>query len=386
MPNPSEARELHQAFQTFAALSGSLQRSYSDLESKVTLLNTELTRAQAARARLDERFERLLEAMAGGVLLLGAGDVVEGCNPAAVELLGEPLLGQAWPAIRRRAFADGSLFGGEFALTSGRHVTLSRRPLGDDSHVLLVTDVTESHLVRELAARSQRLAAMGEMAARLAHQLRTPLAAALLYASQLATAAGLDARNRDLASKATERLRELERLIADMLQFAAGGGGRPTQMTVGELLEGVVQALEFRLRLGGTLTIRSRSPQQVVPGRRDALIGAVVNLVVNALDVAGHGAQVVVEATEPAPGLVQIRVADNGPGVAPEIRARIFDPFFTRRSGGTGLGLAIVASVANAHGGRVWLEDGGPGAVFVLELPTAAGQQPAAALRTGTCR
>jgi len=388
MLNPSDASELNRAFQTFAALSGSLQRSYSDLEHKVTLLNTELTRAHAARARLDERFARLLEAMAGGVLLLGADDLVQGCNPAAIELLGEPLLGQTWPAIRRRAFADGNLFGGEFALTSGRHVTLSRRPLGDDGHVLLVTDVTESHLVRELAARSQRLATMGEMAARLAHQLRTPLAAALLYASQLGTAVALDARNRELAGKATERLRELERLIADMLQFAAGGGGRSSETTVGELLEGVVQALEVRLRQGGTLTIRTRTPQLVIRGRRDALVGAVVNLVANALDIIGSGAEVVVEATEPTPGMARIRVADNGPGVAPEIRARIFDPFFTRRAGGTGLGLAIVASVANAHGGKVSLEDGGPGAVFALELPAAPARPPAPAARaagaTGT--
>lgn len=385
MLNAGELSELNQAFQTFASLSGSLQRSYSELESKVTVLNTELSRAQAARARLDRRFERLLEALAGGVLLLGADDVVQGCNPAAVELLGEPLLDQNWDAIRRRAITNGSLFGGEFALASGRHVTLSRRPLGEGSHVILITDVTESHLVRELAARSERLATMGEMAARLAHQLRTPLAAALLYASQLGSAVALDARNRELASKATERLRELERLITDMLQFAAGGGGRSSETAVGELLEGVAQALEFRLRQGGKLTIRSRTPHLVIRGRRDALIGAVVNLVVNALDIVGSDAQVVVDASESPPGIARIRVSDNGPGVAPEIRARIFDPFFTSRAGGTGLGLAIVTSVAQAHGGRVWLEDGGPGAVFVMELPLAQGQRPAAAARaTGT--
>jgi two-component system, sensor histidine kinase FlrB len=385
MLKAGELNELNQAFQSFAALSGTLERSYSDLERKVTLLNTELTRAHAVRARLDERFERLLEALPGGVLLLGPDDVVQGCNPAAVELLGEPLLEQGWEAIRRRSFTGGSLFGGEFALASGRHVTLSRRPLGDDSHVVLVTDVTESHLVRELAARSQRLAAMGEMAARLAHQLRTPLAAALLYASQLSAALPTQARSFELARKTTERLHEIERLIADMLQFAAGGAGRASETAVGELLEGVVRALECRLRQGGKLTIRTRTPALVICGRRDALIGAVVNLVANALDIIGAGAEVVVDAAEAEPGFARIRVADNGPGVPAEIRSRIFEPFFTQRAGGTGLGLAIVASVAHAHGGRVWLEDGGPGAVFVLELPTTERAQPAlAARRTGT--
>ncbi len=226
--------ELNQAFRTFAALSGTLERSYADLENRVSLLNTELSRANAARAKLDERFERLLEALAGGVLLLDADDVVQGCNPAASEMLGEPLLDQPWESIRRRAFPNGSLFGGEFALASGRHVTMSRRPLGGDSHVVLVTDVTESHLVREIAARSQRLATMGEMAARLAHQLRTPLAAALLYASQLCAAGTADTRGRELACKTTERLREIERLIADMLPFAAGGGSRAGETEVGE--------------------------------------------------------------------------------------------------------------------------------------------------------
>lgn len=385
MRNAGELGELNQAFQTFASLSGSLQRSYSELESKVTVLNTELARAHATQEKLDRRFERLLQALAGGVLLLGADDIVQGCNPAAVELLGEPLLEQTWEAIRRRAFTNGSLYGGEFALASGRHVTLSRRPLGEDSHVVLITDVTESHLVRELAARSQRLATMGEMAARLAHQLRTPLAAALLYASQLGASIPMEARGRELARKTTERLHELERLIADMLEFAAGGRGRSTETEVGELLEGVVQALECRLRLGGRLTVRTRTPKLVIRGRRDALIGAVVNLVVNALDIIGADAEVVVEAAESRPGFACIRVADNGPGVAAEIRSRIFDPFFTRRPGGTGLGLAIVASVVHAHGGRVWLEDGGPGAVFVVELPAPGNGQPAvASLRTGT--
>lgn len=385
MLKAGELSELNQAFQAFASISGTLERSYSDLERKVTLLNTELTRAQAARAKLDERFERLLESLAGGVLLLGADEVVHGCNPAAVELLGEPLLEQTWDAIRRRAFTNGSLFGGEFALASGRHVTLSRRPLGDDSHVVLVTDVTESHLVRELAARSQRLAAMGEMAARLAHQLRTPLAAALLYASQLGAALPPEARSHDLARRTTERLHDIERLIADMLQFAAGGAGSASETAVGELLEGVVRALECRLRQGGKLTIRTRTPALVIRGRRDALIGAVVNLVANALDIIGTGAEVVVDAAEAGQGFARIRVADNGPGVPAEIRSRIFEPFFTHRAGGTGLGLAIVASVAHAHGGRVWLEDGGPGAIFVLELPTTEQGQPAVeARRTGT--
>ncbi|TAK54340.1 MAG: PAS domain-containing protein [Gammaproteobacteria bacterium] len=364
----AEARELTAAFSSFTEVSSALQRSYAELEGQVSLLRAELERSRHARARLAGRFGQLLEALPAGVLLLDGSEVIRECNQIALELLGAPLCGQAWEQVRARALSGGSVFGGDVALPGGRHVSVSQRALDDgEGRIILVTDVTESHLVHELLGRNQRLSAMGEMAARLAHQLRTPLAAALLGASQLAGAG--DERVRTLAQRTTARLHELERLIADMLGFAAGGGGPPVEVLVSAVLEDVVQSLAGRLRLGGQLTIRTRAPQLQIRASRAALAGAIGNLVVNALDVAGPVASVVVEASEPRPGIGCIRVSDNGPGVPASLRSRIFEPFFTTRPGGTGLGLAVVSSVVQAHGGQVRLEAEGPGATFTLELP-----------------
>jgi len=226
--------------------------------------------------------------------------------------------------------------------------------------------------VRQLEEREryQRLATLGEMAARLAHDVRTPLAAALLYASRLGADTLPDGDRREIAAKVVGRLRHLEALVADMLSFARGGAGSVARCDVAALLESAAQSLASRLDEGATLTIRTQAPGLAVHGNAEALVGAVVNLATNALDAAGPRAAVEIEARLDG-AMAAIRVRDNGPGVAPEHSARIFDPFYTTRPGGTGLGLAVVKSVALAHGGAVRLEEAPVGACFALELPAA---------------
>jgi two-component system sensor histidine kinase FlrB len=378
-----EQRRLNDAFQAFNELSTSLERSYRDLESQVSRLNDELATVRRAkleehraRERIATRLERLLALLPGGVLVLDGDDVVRECNEAAREMLGGPLEGEPWSAVCARAMQRASVFGGEVPLASGRHVSLAQRSLGDEpGRIVLVTDVTEAHLVRELLERNGRLAAMGEMAARLAHQLRTPLATALLYASRLA-APSLPAEQRaPLAERTVDRLKHLEQQVADMLAYARGGATGLAPLTLDAVLEDVAQTLAGRLKAGGRLTLRTRAPGLTVRGNRDALAGAVANLVVNALDAAGAAAEVVVEASRPAPGVARISVSDNGPGVPQALQERIFEPFFTTRPAGTGLGLAVVRSVALAHGGTARLEPVGPGATFVIDIP--AGERAA---------
>ncbi len=380
-----EQRQLNDAFRAFNELSTSLERSYRDLESQVARLTEEL--ATVRRARLEEhrareriatRLERLLALLPGGVLVLDGEDVVRESNEAAREMLGSPLEGEPWSAVCARAMQRASVFGGEVPLASGRHVSLAQRGLGDgQGRIVLVTDVTEAHLVRELLERNGRLAAMGEMAARLAHQLRTPLTTALLNASRLAAPALPEDQRVPLADRTVDRLRHLEQQIADMLAYARGGATGMATLALDAVLEDVAQTLAGRLKSGGRLTLSTRARGLRVRGNRDALAGAVANLVVNALDAAGARAEVVVEASLPAPDLARITVADNGPGVPEGLREQIFEPFFTTRAAGTGLGLAVVRSVALAHGGSVRLEPQGPGATFVLEIPVgerAAGE------------
>lgn len=378
MGTTSETQALERAFRDFAALSASLESSYRALESQVARLSADLGTAEnariaalEARERLAARMERLLEVLPGAVLILAEDGVIQEANHAAVAMLGPPLQGESWARVRSRVLASASPYGGEIALPGGRRVSLSERALGSEpGSVVLITDVTEAHLVRELAARRERLAALGELAARLAHQLRTPLAAAMLYATQLRTAPA--ARRGMLEERLVARLRSLENLIADMLGYARGGGGTAAELPVAGLLEDVAQTLSARLAAGGRLTLRVCDAGLVVHGNRTALCGALVNLVENALDLTGPAAEVVIEARRTAAAGVELRVSDNGPGVAPGDRERIFEPFFSARSGGTGLGLAVARGVALAHGGSLRCVETGCGALFVMDLPACA--------------
>lgn len=235
---------------------------------------------------------------------------------------------------------------------------------------------TERKLV-ELLARHQRLAALGEMAAALAHQLRTPLAAALLYASNAARPGLAPEQREKLLGHTVSCLQDLEQLIGDMLQFARGARFTGSDFSLDDLLGCVETSLRPSVGPAQSLDIARLQSTVRLHGNREALAGALLNLATNALQAAGPRAAVSIHARL-LPAHVEIVVADNGPGVPAAIRARIFDPFFTSRSEGTGLGLAVARSVARDHQGDIaLLHDTAPGATFVLRLPIAgdAGNQ-----------
>jgi two-component system sensor histidine kinase FlrB len=373
----SDHRNLTDAFSTFSRVSAQLETSYRDLEQRIAGLNAELgeaRRAQAAQAeenrRLAERLAELIAALPGGVVVLDAAGTIVDSNPAARDLIGDPLVGETWRNVATRTLQGVSRLGGEFTLANGRRVTLAERPLmATGGRIVLVSDITETSLVRELLERNKRLTSMGEMAAVLAHQVRTPLTAALLYASQVARKSLPGDERARFADKLIARLDDMERLVADMLAFTRGGGRPADEFSVSALMEQVAQCLEPRLARRARLTIRTLAPELKLRGNAQALAGALLNLANNSLDAGNEGLELVIEARRGERG-VELRVRDNGPGVPEELRQRVFEPFFTTRSRGTGLGLAVVKAVAEAHGGTVELERmQAPGACFVLRLP-----------------
>jgi two-component system sensor histidine kinase FlrB len=221
--------------------------------------------------------------------------------------------------------------------------------------------------------RHHRLAALGEMAATLAHQIRTPLSAALLYASNAANPGLEPARRDELLGRAIGCLHNLEQLISDMLGFARGAAASNAPVALTDIAMAVTSATPALVREGQRLTVATPPAAAVVCVSREALVGAVLNLVTNALQAAGPNATVDVDSRLDGQ-MAEIRVTDNGPGVPAALRQRIFEPFFTSRPDGTGLGLAVVRSVVEAHGGDVRLDSSdGAGARFVLRLPLAAG-------------
>lgn len=372
--------ELKSAFDEFSRYSAQLEESYRDLQSEVGRLGEQLAVAREERQRqadekerLSRRLRRLLEALPGGVVVLDGGGVVAESNPGATELLGEPLEGEDWQEVRTRAFQPDHEASGELTLNDGRKVSLARRSLRPDAgHVLLFTDVSESRAIQELLDRHRRLSAMGEMAATLAHQVRTPLATALLHASNAGREdLPSDARTR-FAERAVGSLKNLEQLINDMLLFARGGNRVGMPLTAEEIVHDLMLGLEPQLPAPDTLIIDLKDRKATVAGNRQALVAALTNLAANALQAAGDHAQLELSVGRGDNDTVEFILADNGPGIDADTAARIFDPFFTTRPDGTGLGLAVVKAVAEAHDGQVLVESTpGQGARFIIRLPAA---------------
>lgn len=353
-----DAAQLAEAFEMFARASEELSGAYNALQGQV--------------AQLDERLSVLLGALPAGVVMLDRGDRVAQCNQAAENLFGGGLAGAPWgPAL---AMLQPTEAPGEFVLERGgviRRVSLSEAALeSGDGRIILLHDVTEQHRMRVQAERNERLAAMGEMVAGLAHQLRTPLAAALLYTGNLRQPELPSADRTRVADRAIERLRYLERLIRDMLLFARGDSLGRQRFGICELVGELAHTLE---PLARARQVQFRSTctcgDAELLGDRKALGGALTNLLENAIQATEAGGVVTMDAlieTE----LVHFRVRDSGRGIEPAHQTRLFDPFFTTRAEGTGLGLAIARGVARGHGGDIAVESTlGKGSCFTLSLP-----------------
>jgi two-component system sensor histidine kinase FlrB len=378
---PSSPQALQQAFALFNQVSEQLTQAYAELQVKVERLthelavaNGELRRQYEEKEALSRRLAHLLAALPGGVVVVDGAGRVEEANPAALRLLGEPLVGEAWQGVRARVLMPTPV-PGEWVLQGGaRRISISSSPReGVGGEILLLQDVTDAHALEEQLQRHKRLSAMGEMAAALAHQLRTPLAAALLYTSHLGDPTLPEQERARFAERALGRLRHLEALIQDMLVFVRGGHTPQESVDVSSLLADVRQVMEPQMAQHGVrFEVQDVSGGASLLASREALSGALTNLLVNAMQACRPGGRVVLEAGRDGRGWVEFRVRDDGRGIPRAVQERLFEPFFTTRTEGTGLGLAIVREVVQIHGGEVAVEsEEGVGSEFTLRFPPA---------------
>lgn len=357
-----------------------LDTSYRDLQTQVSRLRSELAVTHSARLqelsekeRLFARLSSLLAVLPGGVVLLDAQGIIRDANPAALELLGEPLIGESWSAVvARNPDLDGRG-------NSSRRLSVNSRPLeGHAEHVVLITDTTEMHDLQDQLNRRHRLAAMGEMAASLAHQIRTPLASTTLYLSQLGRDELASEQRQKITAKVGERLVQMEGLIESMLSFVRGRSPEMTPILLRDVLSSLDATVRPGLREGVTLRITPIDDTLKLCGATDDLVGALSNLVCNAAEVKQDRVNINIWAGALSHNWLQIRVRDNGPGIDEALLPRLFDPFFTTRAKGTGLGLAVVAMTAANHGGEARVQnlaDGG--AEFVMDLPLLSSSENA---------
>jgi len=350
--------------------------------------------------------QEMLEILPDGVALLGLDGCVRTANRALARLLGRPqemLVG--WPI--RRAIPDAPVApprevrdvearlersdGTALPVGLSSTVVTDRRGYAIGL-VLVVRDETEVVSLRNRLITSGRLAAVGELAAGIAHEVNNPLAFVRTNLSLLGShwktladaarrdGAGTDAALEDLVGEGEELIEEslegVERtasFVRDVKGLARAGGEGRQLADVNELIRSVVRVAEAQNRKGGAIQLELGQPP-LVRGARQELKQVFLNLIINAIHAIDEGGRIVVRTAGEADRAV-VSVEDDGPGIPAEHRERIYDPFFTTKpeGEGTGLGLAISSEIVRRHDGA--LEAGerpGGGAAFRVTLPPAA--------------
>ncbi|SFH79920.1 PAS/PAC sensor signal transduction histidine kinase [Pseudomonas guineae] len=374
---------LEQTFALFNQMSTQLNASYSMLEARVTELKGQLALVSAQRMqelaekeRLANRLQSLLDLLPGGVIVIDGQGVVREANPVARNLLGRPLVGMLWREVIARNFAPREDDGHEISLKDGRRLSIATRSLhAEPGQLVLLTDLTETRRLQDQLSRHERLSALGRMVASLAHQIRTPLSAALLYASHLTEQVLPAEQQQRFAGRLKERLHELEHQVRDMLVFARGDLPLPDRLAPTALFDALRRSAEPHV-LGMQVRWQCDSRTGELMCNRDTLVGTVLNLIENAIQAGGREAQLKVHLYQRGENL-RLCVSDNGPGIDSATLARLGEPFFTTKTTGTGLGLAVVKAVARAHQGDVQLRSRpGRGTCAIITLPLLGAAHP----------
>lgn len=371
--------QLREVFEHFNSVTDELIHAYKLLEGQVAELNSKLQQANdelvlksAVNERLAAKLTALLAAMPVGVVELDEQGCVTQINHAAGQLLPALQPGQCWQMsdwlqrdtqdgeYRRRNHDDSISF-----------VSVAEVALAGQGSFMLLLDVTHLRQLHEQLAQQAKLASMGSMAASLAHQIRTPLATALLYAANLRQDDLPEGARVRFAGKVVERLQALESLVQDMLSFVRSGVVSGEQRVVD--LQSVLQEVETIAQPLLDKKVLHWSMQQQNAGQvlaiRSDLVGALVNLVENACQFSVPGGKVELTAQAQGDECVLLRVANQGEAIPETVQQQIFDPFFTTRANGTGLGLAIVKRVVEDMKGSIRYLRDGEMTIFELRLP-----------------
>jgi two-component system sensor histidine kinase FlrB len=370
---------LASAFELFNNVSAQLASTYQQMEQQVGSLNAELHRVAEQRLlelnekqRIANRLENLLNLLPAGVVVLDNRGVVTECNPAAVDFLGEPLEGEMWRDIIRRCFAPQLDDGHEISLIDGRRISMVTRSMqGEPGQLILLTDLTETRELQRRLARHRRLSEMGRMMSSLAHQIRTPLSAAMLYAGHLCDSELTPEQNRRFSEKVLSRLNHLDQQVKDMLIFVKGDVKLTDTISSTQLFVALEAAMEVVVSSSrSSYEINNDSPTVMLQCNRDSVVGALMNLVNNAIQSSANPVHILISAALTANNRLQITIADNGPGIDAELLKNLDEPFFTTKSQGTGLGLSVVRAVAKAHHGEFELHSQlGQGTQAILVFP-----------------
>lgn len=224
---------------------------------------------------------------------------------------------------------------------------------------------------RELA-RQNRLADLGHMAAHVAHEVRNSLVPVTLYMSLLKRRLSGDAESGEILTKVEAGFCALDTTVNDLLNFTSDRAPDWRAFSVRELADEVCGAIGPQLDAQSIRVVMDVAPGTQISADREMIRRAMLNLMLNSLDVMSEGGELVITSFEGPQGF-ELEIADSGPGLTSDQLEHLFDPFYSTKATGTGLGLAIVQRIAESHGGRVTAANCPEGgAAFTIEIPRRA--------------
>jgi two-component system, sporulation sensor kinase E len=361
-----------------------LEDAYKKLEDRaIQLIN------------IQDYTQSILRSITSGVLTVAPDGSIATANPAAERMLGMSEFEMVPKPIGSLFRIDGGISADVAKVLAGRlplalreatlvtaagsevHVQVSTsrmRAVGGNvlGAVVTLEDVSDIKALTDQLVRADRLAAMGELTAGVAHEVRNPLGVIGASVQLLEDAKGDPARIKEAAEVIRQEIDRLDRVIKALLDF-----GRPSKPTLvytdlNEVLQDVVLFTNrFAKQSGVVIEEAFDGDLPLVHGDPDQLKQVFLNLVTNAVQAMDKTGGAITIETRGVGEYVEVSVSDTGPGISQGDLSKVFDPFFTKRAEGTGLGLTIVHRIIDEHEGHIEVESGPTGTVFHVTLPAA---------------
>jgi two-component system, NtrC family, sensor kinase len=337
--------------------------------------------------QLKQYTESIIEASPAGIAVLdGDGRIVSanlafaalaGCDPAALR---RKQLLDVLPLERVPNPGDGPL---ELSIVDGRgrerSIQASVAPFsstgGTTLAVLVVNDITDRVAMEHKLEEKERLAALGIMAAGIAHEVNTPITGISSYAQMLLASTDQNDPRYPLLKKVERQTFRASRIVNSLLKLARNQEVEARPIDVQEMVGECFDLLRDRMEANGIQAeINHAGGPAIASGSDGELQQVFTNLLQNGIEAMPHGGMLRVETRTTDPW-IEVRIDDSGPGISPQVRERVFEPFYStkQRTGGSGLGLSISHEIIRRHGGELALEDrpDGPGCRFVVRLRPA---------------
>ena len=382
------------------------------LASRVSVMGAEREKLAGELRQVRLEAADVLRNLRTGVVTVDGDGRLLYCNPAAEEILGfrsadwtdRPIMPEFarmapefWAAITatarrgvRQMRVEARVHRADRTFPLGLTTTTLEAQVGGPPRVTAIfTDISDSKRLEELRLRAERLEAVAELSASLAHEIKNPLASIRSSVEQLSRSKHANPDETFLTGLVVRESDRLSRLLSEFLDFSRVRVTESVPLDLYQVAGDAIRLVREHPDCGDDVTILLEGSSTTMEGDEDLLHRVVSNLVLNAVQAAGKGAQVIVRTGRPGPqelpagaGIenpVSLVVTDNGPGVPESVAGRLFEPFVTGRVGGTGLGLAIVQRAVEAHRGLVMVDTHvGRGTTFTVYFPAARRKEEAA--------